>query len=349
MLRNHHPAGILAAAAAALLAATSPVLARLQAGPPGDDRAAADAAAPLRADDFEGDGLAAFWLPGDHGSGRYAPGAVRLSARHARAGRRSVEITLRSGDVAQRGDSGQATERAELDSGKHQAVGRELFYGFSVLIPPDFPVVNTRLVIAQLKQVGVAGSPIIAQRFRAGVHYLTIRDTRAAGGAHRYFALPPLEPGTWHDMVYRVRWAADDGGRVEVWMNGERVVKYAGPTAVADGDPRVYHKIGLYRDRWPDPMTIYFDCYAIGERFAAVEPATQRRARDERRPRRRVGKRSFLSDRVRGGSWRCQQAPAGPVGKRSSTFQPPTVSTQRVTVALLQVAPASLRRIRTGV
>jgi len=73
--------------------------------------------APALRDGFEGPALAPFWRPGDEGSGRYVPGAVVLTEEHARDGRRSARITLREGDVAQLGDSGQSNERAGLDSG----------------------------------------------------------------------------------------------------------------------------------------------------------------------------------------------------------------------------------------
>jgi hypothetical protein len=223
-------------------------------------------------DDFE-ETLAPFWRPGDAGSGRYAPGAVVLSDEHARSGSRSAKITVREGDVAQQGDSGQPNERAELDSGKHPLVGQDVWYGFSFLIPHDFPIVDVRLVITQWKQEDLEGSPIVAQRFRDGRHYVTIRNMRTKGSWRRQFELPPIEPGRWHDMVYHLRFATDSSGLVEIWMDGERVGAASGRTASTEGAERFYHKIGLYRDRMPEPMTIFIDNYAVGESFEAVDPS----------------------------------------------------------------------------
>ena len=31
--------------------------------------------------------------------------------------------------------------------------------------------------------------------------------------------------------------------------------------------------VGLYRDRWKDPMTLYVDNYTLGDSFAAVDPS----------------------------------------------------------------------------
>ena len=56
-------------------------------------------------------------------------------------------------------------------------------------------------------------------------------------------------------------------------MNGSRVVTYKGLTAFNEGEDNIYNKVGLYRDRWKVPMTIYFDNYTLADSFAAVDPA----------------------------------------------------------------------------
>jgi hypothetical protein len=222
-------------------------------------------------DAFEGDAVAGFWRPGDAGSGRYVPGAIVISNEYARSGSRAVQVTVHEGDVEQPGDDGQLTERAELDAGKRPVVGRDAWYGFSVLVPPAFPVVDTRLVIAQWKQTGVDGSPIVAQRYRGGEHQLSIR--RPDAFLWKRYSLPQIEPGAWIDMVYHLRFSTGPDGIVEVWMNGNQVVTYRGVTAFSTGERLIYSKIGLYRDRWKEPMTLYFDNYTMGESFEAVDPA----------------------------------------------------------------------------
>jgi hypothetical protein len=226
-----------------------------------------------RFDGFEGDAVAPFWRSGDAGSGRYAPGAVGVTSEYARAGKQSVRITVREGDVEQQGDDGEANERAELDSGKVSFPGRDLWYGFSVLVPPGFPVVDTRLVVAQWKQEGLKGGPLVAQRYRSGKHHLTVRDWATPEGDRKHFPLPPVVPGRWIDMVYHLRLSSAADGLVEVWADGVRVVSHEGPTASGGGGSQVYNKIGLYRDRMREPMTIYFDNYTVGDSFAAVDPA----------------------------------------------------------------------------
>ena len=74
-------------------------------------------------------------------------------------------------------------------------------------------------------------------------------------------------------MIYRVRYSPDETGILQVWMNGKRVVAHAGPLAEPGRKNAIYNKIGLYRDRLEQPMTIYFDNYTMGSSLEAVDPA----------------------------------------------------------------------------
>jgi hypothetical protein len=196
-----------------------------------------------------------------------------ISRDYARTGTRSARITVKEGDIEQRGDDGRRVERAELDSGHYPLMGRDVWYGFAFLLPPEFPIIDNRLVIASWKQSDVEGSPLIGQRFRGGRHSLTIRPPGTTGSGKSYH-LPNVRLGQWSDMVYHVRYSADEDGSIEVWMNGARVVAYRGATASKDGANRFYNKIGLYRDRWKEPMTMYVDNYTLGDSFEAVDPAS---------------------------------------------------------------------------
>jgi hypothetical protein len=73
-------------------------------------------------------------------------------------------------------------------------------------------------------------------------------------------------------MIYRVRYAEKEGV-VEAWMNGKKVASYEGPLAEPKFKNSFYHKIGLYRDKFKTPMTLYFDNYRTGATIEAVEPA----------------------------------------------------------------------------
>ena len=178
----------------------------------------------------------------------------------------------KEGDIEQRGDDGRSVERAELDSGHFPFLGRDVWYGFSFLLPTDFPIVDDRLVITSWKQSDVEGSPLIGQRFRSGRHSLKIRPPGVSGSGTTY-RLPPFQMGRWTDMVYHIRYSSAGDGQIEVWMNGNRIVSYRGATASVHGADRFYHKIGLYRDRWKEPMTMYVDNFILGDRYDRVDPS----------------------------------------------------------------------------
>ena len=225
-------------------------------------------AIPSLHDGFEANEIADFWLPGNYGTGLYVPGAIRLSTNYARSGARSAQITVRQGDIDAAGDWGTRVERSELDSGHFPLLGQEAWYGFSVLIPTNFPIVDNRLVISSCKQSDVS-RPLTAQRFRNGKHTITVESQ----GGRKEFRLPALPLGKWVDFVCFARYSPGKNGAFQFWMNGRQVVSYSGPLADPSSKNAFYHKIGLYRDRWKQPMTIYFDNYAAGSSYESVDPA----------------------------------------------------------------------------
>src|SRR5580658_877037 len=233
-----------------------------------DSQGASRQGIPTLRDGFEGDALAAFWLPGEYGSRLHTPEAIRLTTNFARSGAYAAQITIHQGDIAAAGDAETTVERDELDSGHYRLMGREAWYGFSFLMPKDFPIVDVRLVISSCKQSDVP-RPLTAERFRAGKHTFTVESQ----GRKETYNLPEIPLGRWVDVVCRSRYSTNNDGCVQVWMNGREVVSYKGPL----GDPKAknafYHKIGLYRDRMAEPMTIYFDNYTMGNSYDEVDPA----------------------------------------------------------------------------
>jgi hypothetical protein len=232
-----------------------------------DNLASVSNSVPALKDGFESKTLGNFWLPGNYGSGLYVPGAIILSTNYAHSGMYSAEITVHEGDIDAAGDDDTRVERAELDSGHFPLRGREAWYGFSLLVPKDFPIVDDRLVIASCKQSDVS-RPIVAQRFRNGKHTVTVESQ----GRKESYDLPPIPLGQWVDMVYHVRYSTGPDGLVDIWMNGKQVVSYSGPAADPDAKNAFYNKIGLYRDRLNLPMTIYYDDYAMGGSHESVDP-----------------------------------------------------------------------------
>ena len=213
------------------------------------------------ADGFESGAVGPLWK-----THRVKAGSATVQREIVRSGTHAVRLELHQGDMAGLGGDDEATERAEIQEadGIWARFGESHEYGFSMYLPPDFPIVDTRLVIGQWKQAcedcSKNRSPIVAQRFRSGVFFVTIETPqgRRTIYRHRQSIL-----GQWLDLRYRIRFAWSDGS-VAVWLNGERVADYRGYLGYPDDPPGVYFKFGLYRDRLSQPMTIYFDDYRKG-------------------------------------------------------------------------------------
>jgi hypothetical protein len=92
-------------------------------------------------------------------------------------------------------------------------------------------------------------------------------------GRKQQFTLPKLPLGSWVDFICRARYWPGPDRRFELWMNGQRTASYSGPLADPGSKNSFYHKIGLYRDCCKDPMTIFFDNYAMGNSYEEVDPA----------------------------------------------------------------------------
>jgi hypothetical protein len=184
-----------------------------------------------------------------------------------------VAITLRSGDMA---DSGGVSERAELSEANHLhlPIGTDVWYGFSLYLPPDFPVVDRRLVLGQWKQgcgdCTADHSPGIANRYRNGAFSITIQD-----GDRRVVLFEEKAEfrGRWNHLVYHLKLTPTPDGFLRAWLNSRQVTDYRGPVGYPDDLDRVYFKIGLYRDNLAVPMTMLLARFRRGASRAEVDPA----------------------------------------------------------------------------
>ena len=194
---------------------------------------------------------------------RVKPGGVTVQRDVVRSGASALRFELHESDMAGGGGDGEATERAEIQEadGLWARFGETHEYRFSMHVPPDFPIVDTRLVTSQWKQAcddcSKNRSPIVAQRYRGGVLFVTIETLKGRKTIYRH---PEPILGRWLDLRYRIRFAWSDGA-VTVWLNGARVADYQGSLGYPDDPPEVYFRLGLYRDRMSQPMVIYFDNY----------------------------------------------------------------------------------------
>jgi hypothetical protein len=221
-------------------------------------------------DGFESDHLSGYWS-----HWRLVEGAFRTQSQVVRAGRRAGEITVRSGDCREAAsDDGAASERDELMEAWWLVahLHRTYRYSFSLYLPADFPIVPTRLVLAQWKQLCEwvkcrPANPVLAIRYQDGELFITRRDDHET---FRLYSTREEMRGRWLDFRFETRFSPAQDGRIDAWLNGQPIVHYLGPTVyqVKLGYPAhgvVYFKVGLYRDEMPQPMTIYVDEYRKDE------------------------------------------------------------------------------------
>jgi hypothetical protein len=221
-------------------------------------------------DGFESEHLSAYWS-----RLKLAEGAFHVQSQVVRAGSRAGEITVRSGDCREAAsDDGAANERDELMEAwwLFAHLHRTYRYSFSLYLPADFPMVPTRLVLAQWKQLCEwvrcrPDNPVLALRYQDGELFINRHDD------HKTFRLYSAREeirGRWLDFRFETRFSPEQDGHIDAWLNGQPIVHYHGPTAyhVKRGYPAhgyVYFKMGLYRDEMQQPMTLYVDEYRKDE------------------------------------------------------------------------------------
>lgn len=221
-------------------------------------------------DDFEAPGLSKIWS-----TDRMTAHSFEIQSVIFRKGHHAAKITLRSGDVSEAGNAKSLpTERDELQEKESlfSAEGVEYEYRFSMFIPEKFPIVKTRLVIAQWKQVCPGGicsddSPIIAIRYVAGKLFIThTTDT----GRDTLFQTNDEIRNRWLDFRFRIRFSKQNNGKIEAYLNDKEIINYKGVLSYSEirgytSVNRYYFKMGLYRDIMTEPMTIYLDEYSKQE------------------------------------------------------------------------------------
>jgi hypothetical protein len=216
-------------------------------------------------DNFESDGLNKIWS-----NDKFVSGGLTFQSKYTRSGNKAAMLTLKQGDQIDK-EKGSINERAELKESDElfSSENSNYSYSFSIFLPPDFPVVPTRLVIAQWKQDCESGdcdpdNPVIALRYQSGTFFVTLQV-----GPERTTLYSQSDSilNKWLDFKFNIRFSRKPDGIIEAWQNGKQIIDYAGTTAYSKtfGYPIpgvFYFKIGLYRNSMDKPMTIYIDDYS---------------------------------------------------------------------------------------
>lgn len=202
---------------------------------------------------------------------RFEEHAIEIQSEIVRKGKNAVKITIRSKDKFEdnKGKS-KNTERDEVleDVSLWAKEGEAYSYKFSLFIPKDFPIVSTRLILAQFKQhddqdSALVDNPIIALRYNDKIVRITLQTNEEK---INLFRSNEDIIGKWTDFEFHVKFTRSTEGLLRVWINNKKVVDYTGITAYSEkyGYPfpgRFHFRFGLYRDLMDIPMTAYFDEY----------------------------------------------------------------------------------------
>jgi|WetSurMetagenome_2_1015567.scaffolds.fasta_scaffold00003_255 hypothetical protein len=221
-------------------------------------------------DGFESPAISNLWE-----TDKIIPTDAIIQSSLFRSGQSAIQITLHTSDRFEAGRNGSLdSERAELTEAERliSQQGKTYVHCFSMFIPKDFPIVDTRLVIAQWKQECPGGnicddnSPVLAIRYISGALFIT----QTIGPRCDTLWLSHDEfRDRWLDFKFLVRFETNEKGRISAHLNDSLIVNYSGPTAYKEdastGYPapsRFYFKMGLYRDTMTEPMTIFIDDYS---------------------------------------------------------------------------------------
>lgn len=208
-------------------------------------------------DDFESGILSPIWT-----TRKMPENGFRFIDSPTRSGQGALEISVFPRVQTEIGGDGQLTERAEIREAPEVRLrmGMESCYAFSFFLPPDFPIVNTRLVIARWKQSfndpRKDRSPMVSLRYMMG--QLRVDIARKRGKRSLYKDKIDVR-NRWVDMVFRIIPKSDNKGLLQVWKDGRQIVHYHGALGFEDDNDEIYFKLGLYRDHMTVPMRIIYD------------------------------------------------------------------------------------------
>lgn len=162
-----------------------------------------------------------------------------------------TRFEVRPGDEwSEDASSGENKERSELDGYRNSwRSGTDVWVAYSFLIEPGPRYRSDWNCIGQLHSSGIDVKPI-------SIHFRDenlLINSEASDGARptvtlRYHA--PLTRKEWHHVVFHINQNTAGNGRLEFWLNGNKVVNYSGPIG---STANYYWKFGIYRGYGPIP------------------------------------------------------------------------------------------------
>ncbi len=211
-----------------------------------------------------------------------------------RQGRYAVRVEVRPGDdpIQSSGERAEAlvmTDSAGKPINEGEQSGTQ-FYAFSVRLEPDWQAPETDrssawAIVFQLHGPDqLKASPSVAVSVQNEFNIAIYGGDLDAGARHRHYPLSKssLAPGSWVDLVLKVKFAKDATGTVEVWRRDEGESEFSQVLSLADvptlqyrsslgGVGPHYWKHGLYRSKQKSITNVlWLDGLTRGDSFDAV-------------------------------------------------------------------------------
>jgi hypothetical protein len=158
-------------------------------------------------------------------------------------------------------------------AGARVPVGQDMWAGWSLNIPEDFPSDASGTVsqfIGYQPPCHTGGNFHLKVRDDQWGTWLRHRGER--GNSTDTYDLGPVRKGEWSDILVHARWTSGDDGFFELYVDGELLQRETGPTFV-DCPQGPYFKAGIYAGA-PAGTTVYMDEYRmqVGGSCADVAP-----------------------------------------------------------------------------
>jgi hypothetical protein len=195
----------------------------------------------------------------------------------------SLRFELKSGEGWV--NHGEKTFRSEISTNTFAPIFSEQWYGFSLLIPNDFPIEKNRTVIVQWwsptkKELDEKGkSPALAFRFENATLYANVKTSpervvkeTTPITIHELFSIADFPKGSWQDFIVNTKWSYKSDGFVKIWHNQQQIADYKGPVGYND-DAGPMMKFGIYRDASDKTYILNIDQVRIGKSYKEVDPS----------------------------------------------------------------------------
>ena len=207
--------------------------------------------------------------------------SIQVVDSPARAGKHAARFEVRK-DQPNVSNS----KRAEIKLGSVPPES-ERWYAFSILLPEGHRADPSTEIVAQWHAVPdfdegeTWRTPPLALETEDGSWKIHRRwdartvtpDNTPEGKATD--TIGPCEEEKWVDWVFRVKWSWKEDGLIEVWKDGEQVLRHEGPNAYND-EYGTYFKMGIYKWLYKiDPencpsarRVVYIDEVRVGDETA---------------------------------------------------------------------------------